>query len=63
MKNDITKELIEKVCPKAQTIEEVYNDDVAEIQSVCDLMACDKSEYFLTNDEYDLLIEYNKENN
>lgn len=61
MKNEISKELIEKFCPKAQTIEEVYEDNLAEIQSVCDSLSCDKSEYFLTSNEYDLLMKYNNE--
>ena len=58
MKNNITKELIKKVCPKAQTIEEVYKNTEAAIQYICTELSCDKSEYFLTSDEYELLLKH-----
>lgn len=61
MKNYITKELIEKVCPNAQTIEEFYTNELAEIESVCEVLSCDRSEYFLTSDEYELLSKYNND--
>jgi hypothetical protein len=34
MKNNITKELIEKVCLNTQTNEEIYKNNLEEIQSV-----------------------------
>ena len=51
-KQEANRAKIKELCPNAQTVGEVYDNDIAQINIICRELECTENDLILTPEEY-----------